>query len=129
MSFDWLEYLALAEELTGNAPSAPITTEARQRASVSRAYYAVFVSARNFARDKHSAKFDADKAHAKLPDWFMARPDDESKQIGSDLHRLRLDRNKADYSDVIQGLPETAKRSLTLARQIKTALVTLHGRE
>jgi hypothetical protein len=52
MSFNWAEYLSIAEALCGIPVSGPVAgTEAQQRAGVSRAYYAGFVSARNRLRD------------------------------------------------------------------------------
>jgi hypothetical protein len=46
MSFDWADYLKLAEALT-QAPTVPGPEEAALRAAMSRAYYAAFCSARN----------------------------------------------------------------------------------
>ena len=45
MSFDWSEYLKLAQELAGQTGN-PASQEARLRAAVSRAYYAVFCISR-----------------------------------------------------------------------------------
>ena len=51
MSFDWSEYLTLAQELTSASTSSPIQ-EAHLRAAVSRAYYAAFCKARNYLHNK-----------------------------------------------------------------------------
>ncbi len=53
MSFDWREYLDLAEALMGR-DSKPITIEAAFRCSMSRIYYAAFCHARNYAQKKQS---------------------------------------------------------------------------
>ena len=50
MTFDWSEYLKLAQELAGQTVS-PANEEAKLRSSVSRAYYAAFCKARNYLRD------------------------------------------------------------------------------
>ena len=50
MSFDWREYLVLAEALL-QARTRLAQEEACCRAAVSRAYYAVYGVARNRARD------------------------------------------------------------------------------
>src|SRR6266536_662971 len=51
MSFDWSEYLTLAQELTSASTSSPIQ-EAHLRAAISRAYYAAFCKARNYLLNK-----------------------------------------------------------------------------
>jgi hypothetical protein len=50
MTFDWYQYLALAEYLYDNCDTFP-NREACLRAAISKAYYAAFCSARNYARD------------------------------------------------------------------------------
>lgn len=50
MSFDWTQYLFLAQELTKGSASSS-NHEAMLRSAISRAYYAAFCSARNFLRD------------------------------------------------------------------------------
>ena len=50
MSFDWREYLVLAEALL-QARTSLAQEEACCRAAVSRAYYAVYGAARLYARD------------------------------------------------------------------------------
>ena len=44
MSFEWLEYLDLADNILNQTP----VTEAKRRCSISRAYYAVFCKSRNY---------------------------------------------------------------------------------
>ena len=51
MSFDWSEYLNLAKELANQA-IAPANQEAKLRTAISRSYYAAFINARNYLRDK-----------------------------------------------------------------------------
>src|SRR5579859_2831912 len=51
MSFNWSEYLSLAQELTSSSGTSPIQ-EAHLRAAISRAYYAAFCKARNHLIDK-----------------------------------------------------------------------------
>jgi hypothetical protein len=50
MAFDWREYLVLARWLQTNTPPG-MTEEGARRCAVSRAYYAAFCYARNYARD------------------------------------------------------------------------------
>lgn len=51
MTFDWTEFLKLARELQERADDAdlPFAPEAAKRTAVSRAYYAAFCHARNYA--------------------------------------------------------------------------------
>lgn len=53
MSFDWSEYVDIAQELAIQAKSNSPHQEAKQRASMSRAYYAVFGKARD-----HLGRYD-----------------------------------------------------------------------
>jgi len=50
MAFDWREYFKLSQFLQGQGVS--FTQEAAFRCAVSRAYYAAFCHARNYARDR-----------------------------------------------------------------------------
>ena len=50
MSFNWSEYLALAQQLAGKAQISA-TQESRLRSAISRAYYSAFIQARNHLRD------------------------------------------------------------------------------
>lgn len=50
MTFDWREYLTLAENLCTNSHTFP-NQEACFRVAISRAYYAAFCTARNYAKD------------------------------------------------------------------------------
>jgi hypothetical protein len=51
MSFNWSDFLTLADALPRN-PSSAGPEEASLRSAISRAYYAAFCGARDFARDK-----------------------------------------------------------------------------
>ena len=51
MSFDWADYLKLAEALTRD-PSSPGPEEASLRTAISRAYYAAYRSASNLAASR-----------------------------------------------------------------------------
>ncbi len=51
MSFEWSEYLNVAQELIEQAKKASYQ-EAKVRAAISRAYYAAFGAARNHLRYK-----------------------------------------------------------------------------
>ena len=120
MSFDWAEYLSIAQSLCGEVVSGPLAgAEANQRAGVSRAYYAAFVLARNRLRDVDGASVPmSGYAHQFVAQQYSTDADPRRRQIGIDLGRLRQDRNKCDYDDTVPGLPTLVRRSLARATQI-----------
>ena len=123
MSFDWSEYLNLAQELAGQTVS-PAGQEARLRAAVSRAYYAVFCKSRNYLRDE-GRQVPSRDVHRYVRDEFKRSADRLRKQIGYDLDRLRSDRNKADYNDNVVNLDKMVSADLALANKIIHTLAQL----
>lgn len=125
MTFDWSEYLKLAQELAGQAVS-PANEEAKLRSSVSRAYYAAFCKARNYLRDIEGHLIPATpEGHAYVRDEFKSSPNRLRRKIGDDLDRLRIRRNRVDYEDSVTGLPSTATMSLKSAQYVISALSIL----
>ncbi len=58
MSFNWDDYLFLAQELATHPSNFP-NQEARLRSAISRAYYSAFCKARDFLRDdRRCADYD-----------------------------------------------------------------------
>ncbi|MBK9613274.1 hypothetical protein [Candidatus Amarobacter glycogenicus] len=126
MSFDWADYLKLAEALTRD-PSSPGPEEASLRTAISRAYYAAYRSASNLAASHGGEIVLSGLAsdHGLVIDHFRYAADPARQKIGG-LSRLRSNRNKADYDDVLSGRPAaTAQSSVTLARNVLTALGSL----
>ena len=127
MKFDWSEYFYLAKEL------AETSEEAELRSAVSRAYYSAFCLARNYLRDiqldprlSWHKTYDIN-AHQYVAEEFIYH---QSKsqimiEIGKDLTRLRIMRNKADYEDTIFYLQKEARNALVLAENIISALSNL----
>jgi len=124
MTFDWSEYLELARELIGQNV-APAGEEARLRAAVSRAYYAAFCKARNHLLAEGCHLPQDGKVHAAVHSEFRQSAEKRRKQIGLDLQRLRADRNRADYDDLVQGLKQTAKVDVTLSERVLKMLMQL----
>lgn len=125
MNFDWSEYLNLAQELAGQATS-PSSQEAKLRSAISRAYYAAFCEARNHLRDreKHSIPRGG-QAHPYVRNQFKKSPDKVRREVGENLNRLRIDRNKADYDDTIAGLSAVTRKALSLAERVLSRLDSL----
>jgi uncharacterized protein (UPF0332 family) len=125
MTFDWSEYLKLAQELAGDVASSP-NEEAKLRSSVSRAYYAAFCKARNHLRDIDDHQIPKrGNVHKYVRDQFKDSPDNVRKKIGNDLDRLRIHRNKADYDDVVTGLPKLATATLKSTHNVISTLKTI----
>lgn len=122
MSFDWSEYFNLAQELAGQTVT-PAGQEARFRSALSRAYYAVFCKARNHLRDKEGHLLPVGgQVHTSVRDQFRNSPDPARNQIGHDLNRLRIDRNRVDYDDSVPGLAAMTTGDIILAQRVLLAL-------
>jgi uncharacterized protein (UPF0332 family) len=128
MSFDWSEYLRLAQELVGQ-PTPPAGQETRQRSALSRAYYAAFCQARNYLRDQEGLTLPVGgHVHAYVRDHFRNSSDSGQNRIGHALNRLRIDRNKADYDDSVTGLDTMTTGAIIVAQQVLGLLRMLQGR-
>jgi hypothetical protein len=120
MSFDWTEYLSLAQELHGTRIAGPpVSIAAQQRCCVSRAYYAAFILARNRLRDvDHVPVPRTGAAHTFVAQRYANDPDPVRAQIGIVLERLRSARNACDYDDVVFHLPRLSRRAISRAAQV-----------
>jgi uncharacterized protein (UPF0332 family) len=116
MSFDWNEYLKLAQQLEAQVRD-PIRDEALLRSSLSRAYYAVYHRARDVLRHKDRKPKTCWSTHRCVIDEYKKSSDPRRKRIGVDLRQLRDDRNEADYDDVVASLGRLAKANLLIAAQ------------
>jgi len=126
MSFDWADFLTLAEALLRD-PNSPGPEEASLRSAISRAYYAVFCSARNFASDRGNfVPQGTAKDHNRLRAHFQKTRDRTRWKIATELGRLRDNRNRADYDDVLIRRPiSLAQSSVTVARNVLNTLKSL----
>ena len=83
MSFDWREYLSIAEAQCGRAiTGAPAGVEANRRSAVSRAYYACHISARNRLRDHDNVTLPAGNGHTTVRTEYENHIDPRRRQIG-----------------------------------------------
>lgn len=118
MTFDWAEYLKLAQELAGQAVN-PANEEAKLRSSVSRAYYAAYCKARNYLRDIEGYSIPpTSKAHTYVRNKFKNSPDRLRRSIGDGLDRLRIRRDQVDYDDSVTGLSSMVIMSLKSTQNI-----------
>ena len=125
MSFDWREYLVLAEALL-QARTSLAQEEACCRAAVSRAYYAVYGVARNRARDQDGLQLPATgDAHQRVITHYRQGPSALHRAVGNNLRRLRRVRNRADYDDQLAQPVAVAQFAVRRARQVVAQLQAL----
>ena len=119
MSFDWREYLNLSRFLgrqTGNG----FAQEAALRSAVSRAYYAAFCHARNYARDRHGFRpRDRAEDHSGVREHFRRRG---KATISEELDSLRQLRNVCDYRDVVPNIANLVNAAMLRAQQVIDSL-------
>lgn len=119
MPFDWNQYLILAKSLSGD-DDAMCNDESYDRSAVSRAYYAAFCLARNYARDHYSyhPRYTAEdhievrKYYASLVNQLTGILRGKILMIPSQLENLRLWRNNCDYKDEHPNLATTVRMAL-----------------
>ena len=125
MSFDWSEYLKFAREIVGQTTT-PANQEARLRSAISRSYYAAFIKARNYLRDRENSSIpETADVHRYVIEQFEQSSDPIRKAIGTKLKQLRRDRNQADYNDTVTELVVMSKKAIRRARQVINSLSNL----
>jgi uncharacterized protein (UPF0332 family) len=118
MSFDWNEYLLLANNLAGAG------NEAAYRSAVSRAYYSVFHAASVSLKSNSVAtnpKYSRDR-HLQVWNVYIVSADKDCKRIGNQGQRLKLDRHDADYDSEIDFTPVRVQRCIEQAQFLLTGI-------
>lgn len=125
MTFDWSQYLNLAKEFLGQ-PTPPANQEAKMRSAISRAYYAAFISARNYLQETegHSIPKTAD-AHKYVVQQLKQSSDVDRQNIGRNLEKLRRDRNQADYNNSVPELFKISKIAVKRSQRVISQLSNL----
>lgn len=127
MDFDWQKYLLLAEKIKNQmeVQQENSLTEALKRTAVSRAYYAMFHFAQDFAQLKGYVPTRTD-AHNDLRLWYMGqRGDFRHQQIRPILARMHKYRKECDYEKSLSSDIELILESMIVdAREIKNLLST-----
>ena len=115
MRFDWREFLNLAYFL-GGEKDIRYSQESAYRSAVSRAYYAAFCYARNYARDNEGfTPSRSAKDHKNLREHFRRTGKIE---IASKLEELSQWRRNCDYDDIIDNLQVIVENALKNAKAI-----------
>ncbi len=113
--FDWKEFLALARSLAGTEGES-YSTEAANRCAVSRAYYAAFCTAREYARTQLGFQPLGDaRDHQRLNTFLRQHGQITTAML---LRDLRLWRNQCDYDPLVGELETVTSLALQLAQQV-----------
>ncbi len=118
MLFDWAKLIEVAEHLADVAVET-CDGEACCRASTSRAYYASFGVARQFAERSSGKRFDGG-AHFKVQRHLRESGDPNAARIANRLKTLHAERTKADYRNgavEAKRARATAKKSIAMSRK------------
>lgn len=117
---DWFLYHDLAQEWVGNGG------DARKRSAVSRAYYAMFCTARNELKNAIDDGYNPPECGSEHKYvWDLYKEDRHPKgtpQIGVLGNRLRRYRNKADYDDVILNFSDIVEDAMDEAAKLREHL-------
>jgi hypothetical protein len=118
MAFDWREYLTLSRFLQGQADG--LSPEAAFRCAVSRAYYAAFCHARNYARDRQgfTPTYRADD-HRLVREHFKRR---RTGRVASMLDDLKQWRECCDYDDIVSDISRILTSAIDNAQKILNIL-------
>lgn len=129
MSFDWREFLTLAEELYTH-PDQYCSAEASFRSATSRAYYAAFQCAYEFACEEGFEPVYGESSHSYLQRHFSHHPLSNPiyRKISVQLNRLRALRVQADYAAALKGSPQfMANSAIGMAKIVLDCLRQLRG--
>ncbi len=116
MSFNWREFLDLAKYLK-EKESSQYTKQSALRTSASRAYFAAYCQARNYASKKlgYTPGPNPSTDHGNLRRFYNNK---QRFQIAHNLDDLRRWRNQCDYDESIDALENLAKSSIKKAEYI-----------
>ncbi len=110
--FEWQEYLEVAKSLASNPK------EGFQRSAVSRAYYAAFGVARDWLLRQNYILEHNGQDHFLVWNKFMTFDNRIYWKISTDGQRLRKNRGKADYDNILTDATTLANDSIKSAEWI-----------
>lgn len=113
MSFDWEDYVYLAEDLLSQPE------ESYLRSAISRAYYGVFCIARN---RKGYKEFAGSNVHWRVINEYKNSSDRNERNVGRVLDKLRKSRNDADYNEDKPINKDLAERAVYSAKHILASM-------
>lgn len=115
MAFSWKEFLELSIYLK-ECNDERVNKEDFLRSAISRAYFAAFCHARNYARDKEQflPSYKAED-HNRLREHYRAK---RRLPISNQLSDLRLWRNCCDYDDEVDNIDRLIQSAINRADNI-----------
>jgi uncharacterized protein (UPF0332 family) len=128
---DWIDaYLDLAKDLANpQAGLSPHEVEARQRSAVSRAYYAIFLTARDkFYPELKYLQSGEGSSHVKLWKRFKTNSDQDMRDVGRRANDLKEYRRQADYGEHITNPSFFVADAMQNAEDLKGDIDTLPER-
>jgi len=126
MSYKWIEFLQLSEGLHSN-PSSPGPEDAALRAAASRAYYAAYHLAVNFALQEGFEPTYGARDHERIRTHFRnsGTPNQIRRHISLELDRLYNHRRKADYKELPgRQTKHLASQAISMAKSILNDLAS-----
>ena len=128
MPFNWGEYLNVSRHLENQSrqPNQSLDfVEACQRAAVSRAYYAAFCTARNYAQAQMGyTPTKTGDDHKNVRELFRQHPYLYMRKVFTNLKRLSRLRKECDYDDTVDNLSKKLQEAVKLAEDILKLLST-----
>ena len=125
MSFDWKDYIKLAEKLQ-EEPDKNSIEEAYYRSIISRSYYGVFCISRikaGLESYRPRPRTGDPGVHEKVISYYKNSNRPEKKLVGKFLDDLRRERNDADYNgNKIVG-KALAERAISKAKKVLEILI------
>ncbi|MGC9780509.1 MAG: DNA-binding protein [Candidatus Heimdallarchaeota archaeon] len=117
VEFTWHQYYDLAQQFYDDSDSNKTLSEALLRSAISRAYFATHCLARNYLLNEKQLQPPKDKKD--MHSWVIDQisKDPNIGKVHIQLNRLRDDRNKADYEDVVRRINRLAEGALLGARK------------
>lgn len=116
MSFPWIEYLHLAENLAETGTHS-VSRDAKKRAAISRAYYAAYCLARDKQWGADAEPPDGGESHTVLIRELI-QSGGVKGQVGNDLQRLKTQRKRADYMGYFSDLDQQTSFVLRVATRV-----------
>ena len=117
MPFDWMEFVALAKKLKDE------NNEASHRSAISRVYYGVFCTARNYLETlQTSSRYREGTVHSTVWLAFRNKGGHTHRAIGIEGDRLCKMRTAADYDDNVKNLNLKSSEAFLIADKILQCL-------
>jgi len=118
MGFQWSDFCVIAQYLLTHSGEPELPEEAAIRCAVSRAYYAAFRHALNYAKDNGDYTEPQIRSlnHKEIRKYFKKR---NNVRVSIHLERLHQLRKEADYEDAAYNVDKkSAKSAISEAKKV-----------